>query len=198
MKWIIQVFTAIALLNACSNSPNKSINPSAIVTEKANQNLGTIDPNSSFVGKHSTVIDSLKWFHCWGSLLLSTNGETTNLGIEQVSPSRSECNTGNSKILLVKLLYRTANGKPVNLILDELNVRSDEDKNYYLFATCKLKGTEQNETVLVHYKIVKETWRSEIMEMWRIDSQKSTFVKVTSPGMFECIEEQGCIDEDDI
>ena len=198
MKWIFQLSAVILLFNGCWNSKNENLNLSAQDTFKANRNIETIESNLSFIGRQSTLIDSLKWFHCWGSLLLSTNGETTNLGIEQVSSSKSECNTGNSKILLVKLLYRTANGKPVNLILDELNVRSDEDKNYYLFATCKLKGTEQNETVLVHYKIVKETWRSEIMEMWRIDSQKSTFVKVTSPGMFECIEEEGCIDEDDI
>ncbi|MCF8452054.1 MAG: hypothetical protein K9G42_02550 [Pedobacter sp.] len=198
MKWIFQLSAVILLFNGCWNSKNENLNLSTQVTFKANRNIEIIDSNLSFIGRQSTLIDSLKWFHCWGSLLLSTNGETTNLGIEQVSSSKSECNTGNSKILLVKLLYRTANGKPVNLILDELNVRSDEDKNYYLFATCKLKGTDQNETVLAHYKIVKETWRSEIMEMWRIDSPKSTFVKVTSPGMFECIEEEGCIDEDDI
>lgn len=196
MKWIFQLSAVILLFNRCSNSKNENLTLSAQDTFKANRKIETIDSNLNFIGRQSTVMDSLKWFHCWGTVALST-GSDSSLGIQQSSPGRSECSTGKGKIHLMKLLYRTAGGKPVHLILDELNVTSD-DSNVYSSATCKLKGTEQNETVLVHYKIDKETWRSEIMEMWRIDSQKGTFVKVTSPGMFECIEEEGCIDEDDI
>ena len=194
MKWIFQLSAVILLFNGCWNSKNENLNLSAQDTFKANRNIETIDSNLSFIGRQSTVIDSLKWFHCWGTVALST-GSDSSLGIQQSSPGRSECSTGKGKIHLVKLLYRTTGGMPVHLILDELNVTSD-DSNIYSSATCKLKGTEQNETVLVHYKIDKETWQSEIIEMWRIDPKKNAFVKVTSPEMFEFIKEDVCIDED--
>lgn len=197
MKWIFHLTVIIAFFNACSNSQHKNINPSLDTnTNKTIQNIEPIDSNSSFAGKHSTVIDSLGWFRCWGALALSTSGDATYFGIEQVSSSKSECNTGKVKILLEKLIYRTEYGKPVYLILDELNVRSDLYGNSYSSATCKLKGTDHNETLLVHYKSAKETERSEIIEMWRIDPKKNSFVKVTSSGMFECIEEEVCIEED--
>lgn len=120
----------------------------------------------------------------------SARGDSREFGIEQVSPTRDECNTGSGKILLTKLLYRNASGIPVNMIIDEMDVKLDTT-SWYSTMTCKVKGTSKLETLLVHYIRGKE--KTEVNQMWRVDAGKTSFLKVVNPGIFECIEEETCL-----
>jgi hypothetical protein len=136
--------------------------------------------DETFIGKNT---NDLKSYHnCWGTLI----SENPDRAVSNIAPKIEDCRNGKAKIFLEKILYRTADGKAIFEIVDELNIEANDPT--VCFSTVWLKLNDDNEEkyyVIKYFDNRKETI-TKIFSIWKIDLEKMRFQELPIKPTMKC------------
>jgi len=193
MKKVFQaIFVAVAFSSCNANLQTETIendiSQSAVGDSEA-QTTGesntTYLKGSSLIGKTTVEIENMGFFNCAGTLIVSNENES-RYAVSQLAKSQEECRKGRSKILLERFVSRNGN-KAVFEVIDEINIRSNYPEKDYNWTTCKVKGADDEQFYVIHFKDQRQAELTKIYDLWAVDLIAGKFIKIKNSDGVTCV-----------
>ncbi|MCC9167535.1 hypothetical protein [Pontibacter harenae] len=200
MKRTIKAVLMAVAFTACNNADQQKeavnngitytivddsqINSSTLAKTTEEDNIA-YQLDSSLIGKTTAEIEKYGPFNCAGTLL-GSNESGGNLWVSHLAKSQKECRNGVGKILLQRVVGRNGD-QAVFEILDEINIQSSYPEKDYNWTTCKVKGVDDEQFYVIHFKDQRQHELTEIYDLWAIDMSAGKFVKVKNAEGVTCV-----------
>lgn len=141
--------------------------------------------NSSWIGKTTVELENMKWFYCAGTVIESDQIEIRYV-VSQMAKSQKECRNGAGKILLERFVSRDKS-RIVFEVVDEINIQSNYPEKEYNWTICKINGSDDEESYVIHHKDQRQADLTEIYDMWTVDLIAGKFIKKKNSEGVSCV-----------